>query len=116
MTTKDFAIGILSVTGVILLTGIILVHAFMPQQAMAYAQNAGGGDYLVTTSQLGETTELVVVLDTAVERMNVYVFNPRLGQIELLQPPITIERGEPREPERREPPARPRRRVELSTS
>ncbi len=92
MSGKDFAIGILSVTAVILLTGLIIVHAVLPRQAMAFGQNAAGGDYLVTTSQLDQGSELLVILDTATDRMNVYLFNSQLGQVELLQPPIQIDK------------------------
>lgn len=92
MKTKDFAIGVLTVTAVILLTGLIIVSAVAPRQAMAFAQNAGAGDYLVTTSQYNEYTELLLVFDTAQLKMNAYVFNPQTGQVELLQPPIPILR------------------------
>ena len=85
MTTKDFAIGVLSVTAVILFTGLVLLHTMLPQQAMAIGQNASSGDYLVTTSQLDDTAELVCVVDAALQRMNVYGFNPQAGQIELIQ-------------------------------
>ena len=92
MNSKDFAIGILTVTAVILLTGLIIIHAVSPKQAMAIGQNAGAGDYLVTTSQYNEFTELLMVFDTAQMKMNAYVFNPQTNQIELLQPPIPIVR------------------------
>jgi len=101
MSSKDFAIGTLSVTAVILLTGLILLHALSPQQAMAFGQNAAAGDYVVTTSQLSDRTELLIVVNTATEQMNVYAFNPQLGQVELLQPSIPIVR-----PNERRGPAR----------
>lgn len=96
MNGKDFAIGILSVTAVILLTGLIIVHALLPQSAMAFGQNAAAGDYLVTTSQLNDRTELVVIVNTDTEQLNVYFFDPQLGQIQLLQPPIPIVRQDER--------------------
>lgn len=92
MNSKDFAIGVLTVTAVILLTGLIIIHAVSPKPAMAIGQNAEGGDYLVTTSQYNDYTELLMVFDTAQMKMNAYVFNPQTGQVELLQPPIPILR------------------------
>lgn len=84
MNGRDFAIGVLSVTAVILLTGLIIVHAVTPQAALGLGQNAAAGDYLATTSQLDEGTELLFLLDTAAERMNVYGFNAVMGRIELI--------------------------------
>ena len=101
MNGKDLAIGVLSVTAVIFLTGLVIVHALLPQQAMGFGQNAAAGDYLVATSQFNERTELLLILDTASQEMNVYIFNAQLGQIELLQPPIPVNRAERRPPARR---------------
>jgi len=85
MNGKDFAIGVLSVTAVILLAALILVHALLPQSAMAFGQSGRAGDYLVTTSQADENVELLIILDSAVQRMNAYMFNTQMGQVELLQ-------------------------------
>ena len=92
MNGKDFTIGVLTVTAVILVTGLIIIHAVAPQQAMAFGQNAGAGDYLVTTSQYTDHSELLLVFDTAQMKMNAYIFNPQTGQVELIQPPIPILR------------------------
>ncbi len=92
MNGKDFTIGVLTVTAVILMTGLIIIQAVAPKQAMAFGQNAGGGDYLVTTSQFTEYSEIVLVFDTAQMKMNAYVFNAQTGQVELIQPPIPILR------------------------
>jgi len=99
MNSKDFTIGVLSVTAAVLLTGLIIIHAVSPKQAMAIGQNAEGGDYLVTTSQYNDFVELLMVFDTAQMKMNAYVFNPQTGQVELLQPPIPILR-QMQEPQR----------------
>ncbi len=105
MNTKDFTIGVLTVTAVILLTGLIIIHAVAPREAKAFGQNAGAGDYLVTTTQYTKWIELLVVFDTAQLKMNAYVFNTQTGQVELLQPPIPIVRqiqeGGTRSPTRR---------------
>ncbi len=92
MNGKDFTIGVLTVTAVILMTGLIVIQAVAPKQAMAIGQNATAGDYLVTTSQYTSHSELLLVFDTAQMKMNAYVFNPQMGQVELIQPPIAILR------------------------
>lgn len=85
MNSKDLAIGVLSVTAVILFAAIIIVQSVAPSSAMAYAQNGGAGDFLLTTAQLDDTAELVIAVDAFSQRMNVYGFNVQLGQIELIQ-------------------------------
>jgi hypothetical protein len=85
MNGKDFAIGVLSVTAVILLTGLILVQTFSPQSAMAFAQSDRAGDYVVATAQLDDTVELLNILDAPAQRMNVYILNGQTNQIELIQ-------------------------------
>ena len=97
MSTKDLAIGVLSVTAAILLTGLVIIHAVRPEPALAFGQNAAGGGYLVTTSQLNPDAELLLILDTAAAKMNVYAFNVQLGRVDMLQPPIAIDKV----PERR---------------
>ena len=64
VTVKDFAIGVLSVTAVILLTALLVGHAFLPRQAMAFAQSGSAGHYLLTTCQLDDTAELLIILNT----------------------------------------------------
>lgn len=85
MNSKDLAIGVLSVTAVVLFAALVIVQTLAPRTAMAYAQTANSGDFLVTTTQLDETAELVVVVEAAVQRMNIYGFNVQVGQIELVQ-------------------------------
>lgn len=85
MDTRNFAIGVLSITAAILLTGLFLVQAFGPQQALAFGQSAASGDYVVSTSQLDGNAELLVILDTAIPGMNIYGFNTQRNLIELIQ-------------------------------
>lgn len=85
MNSKDLAIGVLSVTAVILFAALVIVQTLAPQQAMAYGQTGASGDFLVTTTQLDDTAELVVVVEAASQRMNIYGFNVQAGQIELIQ-------------------------------
>jgi hypothetical protein len=85
MHSKDLAIGVLSVTAVILFAALVIVQTLAPQAAVAYAQTGNSGDFLVTTTQLDDTAELIVVVEAAVQRMNIYGFNVPVGQIELVQ-------------------------------
>ena len=56
MDTKNFAIGVLSTTAVVLFVGLILIHT-RPQPAYGNAMNAQGGDYVLITGQLQRNEE-----------------------------------------------------------
>jgi len=92
LTVKDFAIGVLSVTAVILLTALLITQAFLPKQAMAFAQNGSAGHYLATTSQLDDTSELLTIFNTRTQQLNVYGFNVENWRLVLIQPPFDMER------------------------
>lgn len=85
MNGKDFAIGVLSVTAVILLSALILVQTLSPQPAVAGTVGTTVGQYVVTSGQLDDTTDLLYVLDTTAQRMNVYGIEPQLGRIVVIQ-------------------------------
>jgi hypothetical protein len=85
MNNKDLAIGVLSVTAVILLAAIIIVQNVAPREAAAFGQSYQSGDFLVSTAQLDDTAELVVIVDAAQQKMNVYGLNVQASQIELVQ-------------------------------
>lgn len=85
MNGKDLTIGVLSVTAVVLLTGLIIIHAALPQSAMAFGQTASLGPYVATTSQVDAFVELLVVVDSDAHLMNVYGFDGNVGRIELIQ-------------------------------
>lgn len=89
MNSKDFTIGILSVTAAILLTALILMHALAPKQAFAET-GVTIGQYVVTTSRTDETTGMITILDTATMRMNFYALNPQTNELLLLQPPMDV--------------------------
>lgn len=83
MDSKNFAIGILSTTAVILLVGLVLVQS-RPEPAYAFGMTARGGDYLITTGQLQPSQELLYVLDAASEKMLVYRFDMSRKQIAIV--------------------------------
>ncbi len=86
MNNKTFAIGVLSVTSVVLLAALVVVYALTPRPAFAAGQSDAAGDYVVTTGRLDDGTELLYVLHTRANQMNVYGLNTTLNQIELIQP------------------------------
>ncbi len=82
MDSKNFAIGVLSTTAVILFVGLLVLET-RPQPAYAASMNAQGGDYLVATGQLQDTEELLYVIDARNQVLVVYRFDINRKQINL---------------------------------
>jgi len=80
MDSKNFAIGILSTTAVILLVGLVLLET-RPQPAYGFGMNAEGGDYLLLTGQMEPAEELLYVIDAASQKLIVYRFDVNRRQI-----------------------------------
>jgi hypothetical protein len=70
---ETLTIGVLSITGVILLVGVILTLGGH-QSAFGMGQIDRGGDYILVTGQFSDSTELVYVTDAAAQRTNVYSY------------------------------------------
>ncbi len=86
MDNKNFAIGTLSVTAVVLLMALIILAQFPAQHpAFGFAQTAVGGDYIMFGGQIEESNELIYVIDIAVRQMNVYAANPSKRELLLVQ-------------------------------
>lgn len=86
MDNRNFAIGTLSVTAVVLLMALIILAQFPAQHpALGFAQTAVGGDYIMFGGQIEESNELIYVIDTAVRQMNVYASNPSKRELILVQ-------------------------------
>ena len=86
MDNRNFAIGTLSVTAVVLLMALIILAQFPAQHpALGFAQTAVGGDYIMFGGQIEESNELLYVIDTAVRQMNVYAANPSKRELILVQ-------------------------------
>ena len=86
MTTQNMTISTLTVTAVVLLTGLIILSVVRPQSAVAAGQGGRIGDYIVTTGRRDEETELIYLYNTEAEVMLVYAFNVSTAAIELVQP------------------------------
>ena len=85
ISAKDFAIGVLSVTAVILLATLLMINAFVPRQAYAIPQAGAAGNYVATAARLEETSEMLIILNTQQRLINAYGFNVQTGQVDLIQ-------------------------------
>lgn len=108
MNSKDYAIGILSTTAVILLVGLVIIQT-RPEPVFASGMTAWGGDYLVSVGRVQKTEEdLLYVIDTAEQKLIVYacdLVSGRVGitdQVDLRKlressasPPAQPPRGQP---------------------
>ena len=108
------SIGILSVTAVVLLVGIVVVSV-VQKSAMAIGMSDRGGDYIVVTVQFTQSKEAIVVTDAAAERMAAYMFNEtnrRMDPISVYDLKLLKDKvvGGAREERRNTRPERERRR------
>lgn len=107
MDSRNFAIGILSTTAMILLVGLFIIHT-RPQPAFASGLTTTNGDYVIT---VGTTTindeELVYVIDAPAEKMMAYRF--RAGQNEIQRVDL-INLGDMRKSTNQPPSKNPKKR------
>jgi hypothetical protein len=80
MHSKDLTIGVLSTTAVILLVGLILLHA-QPERVYASGMGARGGDYIVVTGAIWEQSEFLYVFDASEQKLMVYAFDVQRDQV-----------------------------------
>ena len=76
---KNLAIGVLSITAMVLLVGLVIVS----RQPSAFAAAGPGiqtGDYILTTGQFLPDEDLLYVVDAVQERLVVYRFDVRSRQ------------------------------------
>lgn len=85
MDRKDFAIGMLSTTAVILFVGLMILQS-RPQPALAGGMSIAGGGYMMTVGAITQHNEdLVYVFHPASERFASYRFDFTQRQIRLVQ-------------------------------
>ncbi len=85
MNSKDMTIGILSTTAVILLVGILIIHS-RPEPALASGMTVSGGRYVMTVGGVTiDDEELVFVIDSPEQKMLVYRFDTRSGELQINQ-------------------------------
>lgn len=84
MDNKNFAIGLLSTTAVILFVGLAVIHS-RPASVHADGMTVRGGDYEITVGALDqEDEELVYVIDSSQQRMIAYRFNSNTERIDIV--------------------------------
>ena len=102
MTGRDFAIGVLSVTAVILLVGLLVLQAGSPQAAMAIGQSGTVGNYVVATCQVDDQAEILSILDTTAQRLNFYRLDLMTNQLLPIRSiDVRVQPGAGRNPRRR---------------
>ena len=84
MDSKNLAIGVLSITAVILLVGVVIIGS-RPVPAVASGMTTGGGDYILTIGQLHTNSELLYIIDSGANKLVVYDYKGNTKQIEPLQ-------------------------------
>ena len=103
MDPKNFAIGLLSTTAVILFVGLLVIQT-RPEPVYASSMNAQGGDYLLTTGQLSDTEELLYLIDARNQVLVIYRFDLNQKRVTITQRKdlsklaATEERQAPTEP------------------
>lgn len=75
VSRQDLTIGVLSITAVLLLVGVLIVQTVTAPKAEAFAQNTQAGDYLVATGQFSTAVEYIYVVDAAAQRMIAYSYD-----------------------------------------
>jgi hypothetical protein len=78
--SKNFTIGVLSVTAVILFLGVILLNEL--PTAYAIGQTDKGGDYVVSTAQYSNSMEVVFILDAAASKIIAYGYDMNRKRLE----------------------------------
>lgn len=81
MNGKDFTIGVLSVTATVLLAAFIIVQTLAPQPALASGQGGTIGEYVVSTAFVDDQCEVLSIINTTAQRMNVYQLDQTTSQL-----------------------------------
>ena len=81
MKSKDFAIGVLTVTATVLLTTVLLLTVLTPKPVHAYAQLDEGAGYTMHTVRVSDSAELLNVIDHAAGLMNLYRYDINVGRL-----------------------------------
>lgn len=83
MQSRNLAIGVLSITAVILFVGLIIVSV-MPRTAVASDVSSYGGDFTITVGRVTRDTEVLYVLDNVTQRLLVYGISRKNGAVDIL--------------------------------
>ena len=110
MNIKDFTIGILGITAVILLTALVLSSNIATPRAEASYMSARGGDYVMWTGQLQGSEELLYVLDAGMGRVIVYRFDVNTPNFVAVSDALRLKDLPSRQKSSAKPPKKKRRR------
>jgi len=75
MDRWTFAIGVLAITAVVMLSALAVMTVVQPVPAQAFAQIDRGDGYMMLTGQLSNSRELLYVLDETAGLLNIYWFD-----------------------------------------
>lgn len=84
MDSKNFAIGVLSTTAVILLVGVLIIHS-QSSPAHAAGMTTAGGKYVMTVGAIEPAEDLVFVMNSTAQKMHIYRFNVGQSKIERVE-------------------------------
>ncbi len=85
LDSRNFAIGVLSITAVILLVALLIVQT-LPSPALASGMTVTAGPYILTVgTDLAPDEELLYVIDTPSQRLVSYRFDPLKYEIQIVQ-------------------------------
>ena len=84
MDNKTYAIGVLSITAVILLVAVLIISSSTPA-ARAGEISSVAGDFTISVGHATNDSELLYIVDNTTERMCVYGVNRKTGKVGLLQ-------------------------------
>ena len=84
MDSKNFAIGVLSTTAVILLVGVLIIHS-QSSPAQAAGMTTAGGKYVMTVGAIEPAEELVFVINSTAQKMHIYRFDVGRSRIERVE-------------------------------
>ncbi len=79
MDRKNMIIAVLSVTAVVLLCTLVLVHGDWRARdaSLVWADTVDrGGDYILVTGAFSDSNEALYALDGSSDRLNVYQYDP----------------------------------------
>ncbi|HNQ21961.1 MAG TPA: hypothetical protein PKK06_02595 [Phycisphaerae bacterium] len=84
MDSRNITIGVLTITAVILLVGVLTLNV-RPEPALAAGMAAQGGDYVLTVGRVTTNDELLYAIDSSANKLVVYRFDGNRRQIEPVQ-------------------------------
>ncbi len=110
MDSRNFTIGILSTTAIILLAAVLVFQAPQPT-VLADGMAIIKDDYVLSVGAATRNDEdLVYIIDSVTERLGVYRFNTSRKQIELVQGISMAEMRSSADPSAKNPtPPKPKR-------